>query len=589
MESKDLLLKIEALEKRLQELESQKKSSLSAFGRSYRQVGSTDSDLIIKTKGQVKIQWNNKFIDLIKDGKINADTQFIYKESSVGSKNGIYVIENENEDGDATEVWAVVGGQQINLKGKVGNTYVSFLAPQQSTPDQKYQALQNIGFFYKDVNSIDNSSLQSGIVYIESEKKLFIIEDGVLTEFTLSIPNPLTEQFVIAKSSNSKGALVIQGQGINNSLVFNNLYIYSDEGQSVFDSEDDICIKVEDKETVIISSIASQFLNKVISQSFESRDANPNFGFRLYTDNGISILEVDKLIVREGISDLPIIYPQYWLGQVDIVKNIKIKETINLLEPEEPEEPEELELELTLNQRSSFKEGDILVMYLEEELDTLVTDSEEETYTGTIIQLTPIELEVIETSSVSYTNSDEEYKTVNDVLSVRNISTLSSEQVPNLVGKYIYKVSSSDKTFSPLRIRENIVDIIQYKDIREESEKEVIKTRMGDLTEIEEAEGYGIYTDNLVVGGNSDKNFPRYTNSLKTILDSSNLTEVDSYDTVLAPIGTLKLFLRDVMEKVKELETKVSLVENNIESMKDTIYTMQQDIEALKNSSTSNK
>lgn len=135
MDRSDLLKKIEALEKRLTELESEKKDSRAMFGRSYNQVGDSNSDFIIKTKGQIKIQWGNKFIDLIKDGKINVDAQFIYKESSVGSRDGIYVIEN----GDSTEVWVVVGGQQINLIGEVGNTYVSFLAPQDSTPDQKHQ------------------------------------------------------------------------------------------------------------------------------------------------------------------------------------------------------------------------------------------------------------------------------------------------------------------------------------------------------------------------------------------------------------------------------------------------------------------
>ena len=83
MDNKDLLQKIESLQKRLSELESQNKQNLSMFGRSYSQVGNSNSDFLIKTKGQVKIQWGSKFIDLIKDGKINVDSKFIYKENDL--------------------------------------------------------------------------------------------------------------------------------------------------------------------------------------------------------------------------------------------------------------------------------------------------------------------------------------------------------------------------------------------------------------------------------------------------------------------------------------------------------------------------
>lgn len=67
------------------------------FGRSYSQIGNSDSDFLIKTKGQVKIQWGNKFIDLIKDGKINVDSSFIFKVKSkdkVGVKDGIYLTDD---------------------------------------------------------------------------------------------------------------------------------------------------------------------------------------------------------------------------------------------------------------------------------------------------------------------------------------------------------------------------------------------------------------------------------------------------------------------------------------------------------------
>ena len=66
------------------------------FGRTYSTVGNSDSDFIIKTRGQVKVQWGKKFIDIIKDGKLNVDTEVIKKisNSSKITSDGIYYVED---------------------------------------------------------------------------------------------------------------------------------------------------------------------------------------------------------------------------------------------------------------------------------------------------------------------------------------------------------------------------------------------------------------------------------------------------------------------------------------------------------------
>lgn len=109
------------INQRLDALEK-KTGNTSLFGRSYSTFGSSASDFIIKTKGQIKIQWGNKFIDLLKDGKINVDAEFIYKASEAGTKDGIYVL----DDGS---VVLVAGNQQLNLttSEQGGTTYVSYL------------------------------------------------------------------------------------------------------------------------------------------------------------------------------------------------------------------------------------------------------------------------------------------------------------------------------------------------------------------------------------------------------------------------------------------------------------------------------
>lgn len=268
--------------------------SVNLFGRSYSSNGSTDSDYLIKTKGKVKVQCGSKFIDLIKDGALNVDSKCIYRESSVGSKDGIYVL-------DDSSVILVVNGNQINLNSD-GNAYVSFLKEQASTPDQKYYALQNIGFSYSTLTDLNESSLQNGIIYIENTQKLYIIKDGVATEYYANIQNPYPEQFVLSKVDDRIGSIIIKGAGINNSLAFTNLFIYNTETTSNIDSNVPIIMKIGDTETITVSKSETIFNNSVSSQSFQSVNANAYNGFRLYIFENQSNLEVDNLNIRKSLN-----------------------------------------------------------------------------------------------------------------------------------------------------------------------------------------------------------------------------------------------------------------------------------------------
>lgn len=75
------------------------------FGRSYETIGNVNSDLLLKSKGMVKVQIGNQFLDLLNGSEKSQDnyslTQFIKKLSSqpTGSshpnQDGIYVYNNE--------------------------------------------------------------------------------------------------------------------------------------------------------------------------------------------------------------------------------------------------------------------------------------------------------------------------------------------------------------------------------------------------------------------------------------------------------------------------------------------------------------
>lgn len=169
MES-DLTNRLEKLEKEVADL---KKESLSMFGRTYSQVGDSSQDLVLNTRGQVKIKYGNKFIDLIKNGSINVDTQFIFTANdsdSIGSKDGIYILDDKS-------TYLKYKGETINLS-EVG---VSFSENQESSPEQKLNALRNIGFYCTEFNE---NSVQNGIIYLESDQKLYYVKDGVLIDIS---------------------------------------------------------------------------------------------------------------------------------------------------------------------------------------------------------------------------------------------------------------------------------------------------------------------------------------------------------------------------------------------------------------------
>ena len=389
---------LQQLKQRIASLEAQKNV---LFGNSYSSAGSSSSDYLIKTRGKVKIQIGNKFIDLLKDGKINVDSKFIFKEKEVGSKDGIYII----GDGEDAKVIISIGGSQIDLKGEVGTTYVSFLGIQETTPEQKYTALQNIGFLYKNVSDVQSNGLKTGIVYVESEQKLYIVKDGQLTEFAIDFPNPYPKQFILSKSDKDKGALVIKGTGIENSLAFDSLFLYSSGGNTYIDSSGEVYIRLGEEEKILIGESQVVFSNNVISQTFQSKNATESSGFRLYVDQGESTLEIDNLIVRKG-SNLSSnsssnLYPKYWYRENNLISDIS--------EMKDPDNPDQLGYTVGLVYQNKFQVNDSLYAFVSIKQDKDPVSSQ---------ILLPLKVEALntETGNIIYVSlqqdliSEEDYK-----------------------------------------------------------------------------------------------------------------------------------------------------------------------------------
>lgn len=493
---------IEQLEKRIQELEdklNKQSQSLSMFGRSYSQVGSSNSDFLIKTKGQIKIQWGNKFIDLIKDGKVNVDSKVIYKQKEVGQKDGIYVI----GEGDSVDVVLVVGGQQLDLKGNMGTTYVSFLEEQETTSESKSLALRNIGFLYPSIEEVTSNSIRNGIIYVENQQKLYIVKDGSLFEYSIEIPNPYTKQFVIAKIGNdgNEGALVIRGAGKQNSIAFDSMYLYTSTDGSYIDSDGEVYIKIGGINKALIGQSKVVFSDTVYSQRFYSKDATNSYGFRLFVEGGVSTLEVDNLIVRKRFNneaDLKAIdTPQKWYFNNNIIEIAQEpeEEIKNQLAPS-LEQPKVL-IKITLLYNNSFKVGDNLYIY------SPLQEGNNEYYNVCLMAFKILKIDEY-LSNVIYIGLQPTY-TDEVVLSMlpSNIDAV----ISSLSQQTLFSIGNSSdadtKSYIP-KISKCGFQIIESQSFEDEKDIQKVVSRVGDLTELElkyrdkeevlDVEGSGMYS-----------------------------------------------------------------------------------------------
>lgn len=439
------------------------------FGKSHTVLGESSSDLILRCRGAVKIQWGNKFIDLIKDGKINVNFKFIYivnTKNDIKNKDGLYIT----SDGS---VYLKSEDILINLIGEIGNTYVSFMGEQQTTSDQKYTALKNIGFIYDNLDQINETSLQNGLIYVQSTKKLYIISNGQLQEFSGDIPNPLTQQFVIEKNDDSKGALVIKGKGINNSITFDSLYIYTDN-ESYINSGGALNILIGNNSIINIQENQTTFNNVVLANTIQSVGATTSSGFRLYTLNGQSTLEIDNVIERNKKNDIQsTIIPEYYSLRNNIINSYqKIEQAEN-------------EYIITLKYENKYIVGDQICMYGENMLEDSVIS-----LIKIIGEITEIDQDIPNSIHVN-------------IIPEYNTELQDLQEFPNLTGVTVFLIGSSTQ-IQQLRYTSNSINLLQNTSYEEDS----VKLHVGDLTNLNltvrdnqedvSAQGDGLYSETVI-------------------------------------------------------------------------------------------
>lgn len=223
------------------------------LGKSYKTVGDSHLPLLLKSSGEIKLQWGNKFIDLIKGGKVSQQSSDILKTVNTAEEidsNGIYLTP-END------VWLSIDNTKVQISG---GSYISFLEEQQLTADQKDIALKNIGFYYDSTKDIQEANISAGIVFNKETQTLQIIKSGEILDF--------------------------QGQsGLINSTEESSQYVE------------------------LTKDFIKVLKNVILPQeiTITSENSNDTSGFKLYRNNNLYTLEVDNLVVRHNTYDRSII------------------------------------------------------------------------------------------------------------------------------------------------------------------------------------------------------------------------------------------------------------------------------------------
>lgn len=140
------------------------------FGKTYNTFGSTESNFLIKTKGDLKVQIGNKFIDILKNGKIVNSNEIKVVSSSDSVKNsGIFIVKNDKE----TSLW--INGIKLDNND---NNSLSYDIQEDITEDQRNNALKNLGIYFDTLQDLYNSELTTGIFYVKDQNKQYYYSNG---------------------------------------------------------------------------------------------------------------------------------------------------------------------------------------------------------------------------------------------------------------------------------------------------------------------------------------------------------------------------------------------------------------------------
>ena len=272
------------------------------FGRTYETVGNVSGDLLLKTRGGVKVQIGSSFIDLVKNGKINVDIDIIKEASSKDNiiNNGLYLVKDV--------LYVKYQDTILPLSGNTGENQVSYLPQLNITQEQKIQAQKNIGIYYDTLEEAQQK-VNNGYFYIK-ERGIYVINNQTLDQI-------LTLNYLNSNELNISSA------------QFNNLHVgkaFLQENQLSLNSDFELFLKSQ--KLLNISNSAFTIYNSLLSSSI--KDINGIFQLYVDSTSGESYLKVDHIICSDNSKDYQanLCNTQYYINNGNnVIKYINISET----------------------------------------------------------------------------------------------------------------------------------------------------------------------------------------------------------------------------------------------------------------------
>lgn len=272
------------------------------FGRTYETVGNVSGDLLLKTRGGVKVQIGSSFIDLVKNGKINVDIDIIKEASSKDNiiDNGLYIVKDV--------LYVKYQNTILPLSNNTGENQVSYLPQLNITQKQKIQAQKNIGIYYDTLEEAQQN-VNNGYFYIK-ERGIYVINNQTLDQV-------LTLNYLNSNEINLSSA------------QFNNLHVgkaFLQENQLSLNNDFELFLKSQ--KLLNISNSAFTIYNSLLSSSI--KDINGIFQLYVDSTSGESYLKVDHIICSDNSKDYQanLCNTQYYINNGNnVIKYINISET----------------------------------------------------------------------------------------------------------------------------------------------------------------------------------------------------------------------------------------------------------------------